>query len=171
MTVLQQSMTPPHGSPTTSMQRLLSVDAPKPVVTYRAATLSSLVPALVLLLLLAVLSMHQLSRNHTLVVSAADSAHSVSSKQESLTDDHSGPVGSSAPEVHASDSCQGSCSNHAAMWAACILALTLLVFNWWLRRPGRHPQPLGRLWRDRRTRPVQRRIPCLSLVELSLRRT
>ena len=170
MTVLRQSITPPGGSPTLR-QGLLSVGGLTPVVTSRAATLSWLVPGLVLLLLLAVLSMHQLSRDHTFVLSAADSAHSVSSKQEPLTDAHSGPVGASAHGVHASDSCPGECLNHAAMWAACILALTLLVSKWWLLRPGRHPQSPGRLWRPIRTRQVQRRIPCLSLVELSLRRT
>lgn len=67
--------------------------------------------------------------------------------------------------------CRG-CGQHTMAFSACLLALTLLVLAWMLVRPRVLQLPPRMLWRLTTVVTfVARRVPALSLVELSVLRT
>jgi hypothetical protein len=141
-----------------------------------------LVPAL-MVIVLSIVGMHQLSVNHAMVGAIAGSHHDHASAQTSRSDlSAKAMIGSvvgsetsigamSAAVMPASDHCSG-CSSQQMAFFTCLLALTLLVLAWSIPPPGlRLIAPNSRLVRPRPGSHLGRRIPAMSLVELSLRRT
>jgi hypothetical protein len=141
-----------------------------------------LVPAL-MVIVLSIVGMHQLSVNHAMVGAFAGSHHDHASAQPSRSDlSAKAMIGSvvgsetsigamSAAVMPASDHCSG-CSSQQMAFFTCLLALTLLVLAWSIPPPGlRLIAPNSRLVRPRPGSHLGRRIPAMSLVELSLRRT
>lgn len=63
------------------------------------------------------------------------------------------------------------CGGHTMALGSCLLALTLLVLSWWFA-PPRSRLALQTLWRPAPVPAmVGRRVPSLSLAELSILRT
>lgn len=128
----------------------------------------------VLAVLLGVLAMHQLSH-------PAPTGHLMGTAATAMERQQLDPVAavgmaqleaSSASPQH--DGGAGgclSCGDHPVVMALCVLALALLVLGWRLPRPwSRLVPPPGR--RPRPSRPAKvRRLPALTLVELSVSRT
>ena len=148
-----------------------------------------------------IVGMHQLSLNHELaapsssIVSAAAATnvgHQHSSAHDHDTAGHVTGAGSASlgdveysgqPGPRAVDPPNGSfgdghenncpgCSSHSMAFGACLLAFTLLVLSWWLAPPRARLLPPRLLARPLPLiTPVRRRVPPLSLTELSILRT
>jgi hypothetical protein len=126
--------------------------------------------------------MHQLSVNHALVGAAAGSHHDHATEQTFRSDlIAEAMIGTvvgetsigaiSAAVVPADDHCSD-CGSHQTAFLTCLLALTLLVLAWSIAPPGlRVIAPSSRLAQPRPGPQLVRRIPAMSLLELSLRRT
>jgi hypothetical protein len=135
------------------------------------------------MIILSIVGMHQLSVNHAMVGATAGSHHDHASQQTFRSDVPVDPMlgtvigaesavdAMSAAVALASDHCSN-CGSHQMAFSTCLLALTLLVLAWSMAPPGlRVIAPNSRLALPRPGSHVVRRIPAMSLVELSLRRT
>ncbi len=133
-----------------------------------------------------VVGMHQLSLSHSFAVPTATGQHeatadagSGSSQHDTMAMGVSKPAGQFAevpvmtPDGSWSedDACPG-CGGHPMGFTACLLALTLLVLFWWLVPPRVRrlpPKPSRRLAAVMAV--PARRVPALSMTELSILRT
>jgi hypothetical protein len=135
------------------------------------------------MIILSIVGMHQLSVNHAMVGATASSHHDHASQQTFRSDLPADPMlgtvigaetavaAMSAAVAPATDHCSD-CSSHQMAFFTCLLALTLLVLAWSIAPPGlRLIAPNSPLAQPRPGSHVIRRIPAMSLVELSLRRT
>jgi hypothetical protein len=136
------------------------------------------VPALTMIIL-SIVGMHQLSVNHAMVGATADSHHDHVPAATFRTDlpaeiliGADAAIGAmSAAVMPTTDHCSG-CSSHQVAFSSCLLALTLLVLAWSIAPPGsRVIAPISRPAQARPGSHLARRIPAMSLLELSLRRT
>lgn len=131
---------------------------------------------------LSIIGMHLLSLNHDFAQPSAAQRLDSSIAAEASTAlvgafgvGSSGAMAAVGSHVSGSDHepCAGGCDRHSSMLAACVLAFALLIV---LRRlpPGR-PRSMRRaatrVNRRVAARRTGRRVPALSLVELSVRRT
>lgn len=148
-----------------------------------------------LLVTFSLVGMHQLSLDHELAAPTIQAAAAPASDHHHGTTDRdhaadhttasvmSVSLGESAAQhgtaigpAEASSSghdegCPG-CGNHTMALGACLLALTLLVLSWWLAPPRARLLPPRKSARPATLIPrVRRRIPALSLTELSILRT
>jgi hypothetical protein len=133
---------------------------------------------------LSVIGMHQLSLSHSFATpeqagqrtSAAGPAISVHNTMAVGAIEPTGPLvdASSTPPAGSTDHddrCPG-CGGHPMPFSACLLALTLLVLFWWLAPPRMRHLPPHTAWRPAALRVVvARRVPALTLAELSILRT
>lgn len=136
----------------------------------------------VLTVALCVVGMHQLSSSHSFVTAnPGRGAHGhpaatypgLGHHHETAADDDdpTPAVAHAVTSVSPTSGCDG-CADHAALFASCLLALTLLVLSWLLAppRPRRIPPVQRTFWVVPLSGPGRVRPP-LSLVELSVRRT
>jgi len=132
---------------------------------------------------LSVVGMHQLSLGHTFATPPLAGAHQHSDAQPTTAEGHDHPgyalhMGYGAtsmqnddPDGSPTDNCPG-CAGHGMALGACLLALTLLVLRWWLAPPRVRHLPPQMLWRPATVgTSLGRRVPALSLAELSVLRT
>ena len=140
-------------------------------------------------LTMGIVGMHQLSVGHDVATGQANRhAHTgtaASGPLGAVPHGHA-PADGALPDSHllaasAPTSVSGAvdhgcptCDDHETVFESCLLALTLLVFSWLLRPPRLRHRPPSLLPRPApaTVRPtLSRRVPSLSLTELSLRRT
>jgi hypothetical protein len=135
------------------------------------------------MIILSILGMHQLSVNHGMVGATAGNHHDHASEQtfqrdlpaeamiETMIGTETMVDAMSAAVALATDHCSN-CSSHQMAFLTCLLALTSLVLAWSIAPPGLWLiAPNSRLAQPRPGPHSVRRIPAMSLVELSLRRT
>lgn len=158
---------------------LLSSAAPQP------AWLRALLTLILGSIVFSVVGMHQLSLSHSFAIPTVTGQHeatadagSGSSQHDSMAMGVSEPAGQfvEVPVMPAGswsedDACPG-CGGHSMGFTACLLALTLLVLFWWLVPPRVRCLPPRPVWRLAAVMAVlARRVPALSLTELSILRT
>ncbi|WP_375424363.1 hypothetical protein [uncultured Friedmanniella sp.] len=144
---------------------------------------------------LGVIAMHQLSLGHMFVAPSSSHDHPTGMSMATATGPSSRmavepgvavepnkatelvqAAGSRPEKVSAVGSagdngCAGCAGDHAMIFASCVLTLTLLVLFWWLVLPRlRLAPPLPR-WRPHLGLVGRRRVPAMSLTELSILRT
>jgi hypothetical protein len=141
-----------------------------------------------------IVGMHQLSFDHELAAPTPPTASTAAAHQHSGPRDHVGAdhvMGSESPNQvefaaphvltakHPADGSSGGhedgcagCGSHTMAFGACLLAFTLLVLSWWLAPPTVRLLPPRLLARPSALIPPgHRRVPALSLAELSILRT
>lgn len=143
----------------------------------------TLLPTALGMVVLSVVAMHQLSFGHDFVAPSAGT-HLHLSAHPSMEDEHEFPAEAldmdeatagiqpdSSSGGSLGDDCPG-CGGHSMVLGACLLTLALLVLSWWLAPPRvRHLPPRMR-WRLATVATLLgRRVPALSLAELSVLRT
>jgi hypothetical protein len=141
-----------------------------------------------------IVGMHQLSLDHELAAPTPPTASTAAAHQHSGPRDHVGAdhvMGSESPSLDQffapqvlmaldpadvssgghEKGCAG-CGGHTMAFGACLLAFTLLVLSWWLAPPTVRLLPPRLLARPSALIPPgHRRVPALSLAELSILRT
>lgn len=134
----------------------------------------------IVLLTLGLLGMHVLSQDHAVMsgrstgaTTAATTTTATAMSASSSGGGHDGPAAarSSGPRLTliTLPACPGGCGQHVPIWSTCLLLLlTWLVFTRRGRRSTFRLPPSVRLTRCGAS--LGRHVPCLTLVELSLRR-
>lgn len=133
-----------------------------------------------------VVGMHQLSLSHSFAIPTVTGQHEATADAGSGSSQHDTmamgvsepagqfvemPVMTPAGSWSEDDACPG-CGGHSMGFTACLLALTLLVLFWWLVPPRVRRLPPRPVWRLAAVMAVlARRVPALSLTELSILRT
>lgn len=142
-----------------------------------------LLAAVIGMVVLGVVGMHQLSSGHDLVTPSVGAHQHVSAHPS--TELHRTGLGHPLnagtivagiqPQLSQGgslgDDCPG-CGGHHLAFGACLLALTLLVLSWWLAPPRVRHVPPRMLWRPGTVVTLLGRgLPALSLAQLCLLRT